>query len=853
MVSEGAPGPPGAGVRRCVPGVRAIGAAVRRRWGAGAVTTVEHGASGEGRHVAADVGEDRASTALGRHYEGLDGLRAVAVILILLYHGEVSWARGGFLGVTLFFTLSGFLITGVLLRNPVVGGAGLRSFWSRRARRLMPAAFIALAGVVLFGATVAVRPQADALPGDVFAAATWTANWHFILSGTSYLDLFSAPSPAQHFWSLAIEEQAYLLLPIGLLLLARRRCSPLLVAALLGAAAVVSTVWMTVLSHGGAGLDRLYYGTDTRIGELLIGGALAAVLARTGRDFPRTVRRLLAAFGCVGLAALLWWAATASLVDVALYRGGFLAFSLLTCAAILAILADVGPVRRVLSAWPLPPIGRISYGLYLYHWPIYLWLTASRTGLSGWSLLALRVGVTFAVAIASYRYVEQPIIHGALARFPRWIRWTLAPLAAVTVVAAGVVFVNRSAADPFAALRQNPASAAAARADDGVLDLLVIPRSQDDPLLRPLRVAAARNGTRLQVAAPFRCTGPLVGTAHGRTCSNWAHEWPPIVRRDDPDAVLVLADQWNGTSPADLAAGAGTRDTETITAALGAGFDLLAARGAPFVWADLPAATGGGSGFFRPFHQAMLRLQAERSDVDGMSELPSTPGLAPEAYAQQAATTMLADAERHRRRVLADLPKVLVVGDSQALSLGYGLDRWAAEHRRAIVWNRAVEGCGVATDGELPTFGIGDQRARCRAAVRAWPHLLARIRPDLVVVLSSIADTQDRKLPGAQRFTSFGDPALDNFLLREYRTAVRTLSSTGASVVWMTAPCIDQQGIATQLSSLDTTRIRHLDQSVLPRLQAAESSKTRSVRSRRGRLSPGNAASCRPVGGHAAP
>ncbi len=493
MVSEGAPGPPGAGVRRCVPGVRAIGAAVRRRWGAGAVTTVEHGASGEGRHVAADLGEDRASTALGRHYEGLDGLRAVAVILILLYHGEVSWARGGFLGVTLFFTLSGFLITGVLLRNPVVGGAGLRSFWSRRARRLMPAAFIALAGVVLFGATVAVRPQADALPGDVFAAATWTANWHFILSGTSYLDLFSAPSPAQHFWSLAIEEQAYLLLPIGLLLLARRRCSPLLVAALLGAAAVASTVWMTVLSHGGAGLDRLYYGTDTRIGELLIGGALAAVLAWTGRDFPRTVRRLLAAFGCVGLAALLWWAATASLVDVALYRGGFLAFSLLTCAAILAILADVGPVRRVLSAWPLPPIGRISYGLYLYHWPIYLWLTASRTGLSGWSLLALRVGVTFAVAIASYRYVEQPIIHGALARFPRWIRWTLAPLAAVTVVAAGVVFVNRSAADPFAALRQNPASAAAARADDGVLDLLVIPRSQDDPLLG---AAAGRGGAQ---------------------------------------------------------------------------------------------------------------------------------------------------------------------------------------------------------------------------------------------------------------------------------------------------------------------------------------------------------------------
>jgi peptidoglycan/LPS O-acetylase OafA/YrhL len=787
--------------------------------------TERAGARSDARPDAPAVDAERASSSLGRHYEGLDGLRAVAVLLVLLYHGEITWARGGFLGVSLFFTLSGFLITGVLLRNHVVGGVGLRTFWVRRARRLMPAAFLALAGVVLFGATVAVRQQANALPGDVLSAATWTANWHFILNGTSYLALFSAPSPAQHFWSLAIEEQAYLLLPLVLLLLGRRRCSPLVIAAVLGAAAIASTAWMAVLQHGGSGFDRLYYGTDTRIAELLIGGALAALLARTGRDFSASVRRLLATVGGLGLAALLWWSSTASLADVDLYRGGLLAFSLLTCAAILAVLADVGPVRAVLSTWPLPPIGRISYGLYLYHWPIYLWLSPERTGLSGWPLLALRLAVTFAVAIVSYRWVEQPILHGALGGLPRWTRWALVPVVAATVVVAGAVFVDRSAPDPLAALRGQASAESTVARDDGVLDVLVIPQTDADPILPYRRAAAQSSGARLHLAPPLQCRGPLVATPHGRTCANWAHEWPALVRRTDPDAVLVLAGAWAGTPPSALRRLPVDHDAETISATLDAGFDLLGSRGAPLMWADLP--TSGATGFYAPFHQAMLRLLASRTDGGGITGLPSTPNLTPDELLRQAAPMLLGDVARHQRQAIEDLPRILVVGDSQALSLGYGLDRWAAEHRRAVVWNRAVEGCGVVTDGELERVALEGQASRCQAAVRAWPRLLADIRPDTVVVLSSITDTQVRRLPGATSFSSPGDAALDNFLVREYRSAVETLSSTGATVVWMTAPCIDEQGLATALSPYDTTHMRHLDASVLPRLAHAESAKVR--------------------------
>ena len=186
------------------------------------------------------------SSALGRRQPGLDGLRGVAALAVLVYHERSSWVSGGYLAVSTFFTLSGFLITGILLRSAGTG-RDLRLFWGRRARRLMPGAFLALAGIVVFGATVATRQQAVDLPGDVLSAATWTANWRFVISGQSYADLFTAPSPVQHFWSLAIEEQFYVLLPIGLFLLLRRTRSPRTIGLVLGCVTLASSAWTLAL------------------------------------------------------------------------------------------------------------------------------------------------------------------------------------------------------------------------------------------------------------------------------------------------------------------------------------------------------------------------------------------------------------------------------------------------------------------------------------------------------------------------------------------------------------------------------------------------------------------------------
>src|SRR4051812_42501007 len=206
----------------------------------------------------------------------LDGLRGLAVAGVLAYHCGFGWARGGFLGVSLFFTLSGFLITSLLLaERSEHGRIGLRGFWARRARRLLPAALLALAVIVAFGATVASGSQLRGLRGDVLAALAYVANWRFVLAGTSYGALWSAPSPVQHFWSLAIEEQLYVVLPLavaGTLALGRGRRRPLL--AVLGAGLGLS-VLATFLVHDQL---RAYYGTDVRAGELLIGALLAVIL-----------------------------------------------------------------------------------------------------------------------------------------------------------------------------------------------------------------------------------------------------------------------------------------------------------------------------------------------------------------------------------------------------------------------------------------------------------------------------------------------------------------------------------------------------------------------------------------------
>ena len=712
----------------------------------------------------------------------------------------------------------------MLLRNHLrPGGVGMRSFWSRRIRRLLPAAFLALAGIILFAATVGVRQQVEALPGDVIGAATWSANWRFVLSGKSYIDLFSAPSPVQHFWSLAVEEQFYLLFPIGLLLLVRKTRSPKVIGGILAAAALLSTGWMVTLYYGGAGLDRLYYGTDTRVAELLVGAVLAVIIMQTGTDFSERTRRIMATVGAIAFAASIWCWVNIPLADGAIWKGGFLVYSLVSVAVILGVLAGRGPLVRLLCIPPLPFIGRISYGLYLYHWPIFLWLTAERTGLTGWSLLALRVGVTFAVAISSYYFVERPILHGASFKMQGAARLAIIPLV-ISLLIGATLFVanNRSAEDPLATLRAGASSVAMpASGSDSVFNLLVIPATANDPVITQLQRQADPETVKITVAPPFQCTGGLVATPKGQTCASWAESWPKLIARDDPDAVLVYVNNWAGEPIAQLA-GTPVGSNESAARILAPAFDLLTARGAPIVWATSSATFEEAlRDSLRPFNQAMATLEAQRSDIYRVvgGRLPDPAKVSRSEYLTQSASVLLADTSLYQRRQAVDLPHVMIVGDSQSLSLGYGLNQWAKQHDRAVVWNRGIEGCGVAVDGEIHSFGSSDSGlARCREVEKAWPAQVQKFQPDLAIVLSSFTDVQDRRLPGSSSYSSIGQPAFDNFLVSQYERVVDRLSAGGAKVLWMTAPCADEHGGATPVGGYEVSQIEHLNSVILPRL-----------------------------------
>jgi len=387
------------------------------------------------------------------HWDGLDGLRGVAVAAVLLYHGGVAWAQGGFLGVEVFFVLSGFLITSLLLAEWGRSAAiSLGAFWARRARRLLPALFCLVAVIGLYYAAAGSSQAIPGLKGDGLSALINYSNWHQIAAGSSYFATTGPVSPLEHTWSLAIEEQFYLAWPIlvgGVLWLATRLSRrpagrrPLVV--LLGvtvAGAVASAIDTALLFDGGKHLDRVYYGTDTRASSLLIGASLAIGMAicRSGAGVTAkdpvgpARRRALGAGAVLGLVGVLAAIAVVGGSDAWLYPYGLL---VLDGAVVLLIVAAVAfpasLAARALAVRPLRAAGKISYGLYLWHFPLFLWLSASAVGVGGTRLLLVRLAVTLAVSTVSYFLIEQPIRQR---RRPTWLVRALTPLAAGGAVAA---------------------------------------------------------------------------------------------------------------------------------------------------------------------------------------------------------------------------------------------------------------------------------------------------------------------------------------------------------------------------------------------------------------------------------
>ncbi|MGH8982247.1 MAG: acyltransferase family protein, partial [Acidimicrobiales bacterium] len=370
----------------------------------------------------------------------LDGIRAVAVAAVLLYHGGVSWLPGGFFGVDTFFVLSGFLITSLLLGEwHRTGTIRLRRFWGRRARRLLPALLAVVLFVVCYAAYAVPSDTYPGIRGDALSAIFYVANWHFVLSGSNYFAQTALASPLTHTWSLAIEEQFYLLWPLVVLAtlrLARRPLRALWWASVIGAGA--SGLEMALLARTGASVTRLYYGTDTHAQSLLVGTALAVALfglrhrqadATAGpRDLSTRSRKAVALAGFGGAAGLVLMWGTVGFGSALLFQGGFLLASISAAAVLLAAVSiPNGALARALSVAPLRFLGRISYGIYLWHYPLFIWLDGARTGLQGVALLALRVAVTVCVATVSFFLLERPIRHGGL--LAGWRGWAAAPIA----------------------------------------------------------------------------------------------------------------------------------------------------------------------------------------------------------------------------------------------------------------------------------------------------------------------------------------------------------------------------------------------------------------------------------------
>ena len=350
------------------------------------------------------------------HHRGLDGLRGVAVILVIIFHSGLGWLPGGFLGVSVFFTLSGFLITSLLINEcENTGRINLKAFWGRRLRRLAPASLVVIVGVVGLASWLSTSIEASRIKGDAISATLYFSNWRFIYSGHSYGELFATPSPLQHLWSLSIEEQLYVVVPVliaGLFAMGLRRRAIGYVFLVAVAGSTIATMFTN--SH-----ELIYYGTHTRAAELLLGSALACLFGQRIEKLAVNKAKSLSTLYIVPIVGVVVLSRFSSVDSPWVYSGALTAFAGLSVICLIAAI-QAGPVRSILSSSPLVRVGEVSYGLYLIHWPVIVWLNSERVDLQPTALFVLQVIVTVILTLVSYWLIEQPIRRRKVLLSVRW-------------------------------------------------------------------------------------------------------------------------------------------------------------------------------------------------------------------------------------------------------------------------------------------------------------------------------------------------------------------------------------------------------------------------------------------------
>jgi peptidoglycan/LPS O-acetylase OafA/YrhL len=567
----------------------------------------------------------RPSATGDRRVPALDGVRALALIVTMGYHFGVGWLSGGFFGLDIFFVLSGFLITGLLLSEyRHRGRIRLPLFWARRARRLLPAlvvVLVVLTLVIRFAEPAGLYPD---FRMSAFSALFYFSNWWQIAVSTNYFVATGAVSPLTHTWSLAVEEQFYLVWPIiviGVLHLSRTFARGVRVLLAVGAiGAVASAVEMGLLYSPAANITRLYFGADTHAQSILIGSTLACALTivqlRRGQDGmapparARSARTLLSVVALAGLAGLFLLVCTQNGYSAFDYRGGFFLAGLSAAAIILgSVCVPGGLIARIMSLRPLVLLGTISYGAYLWHYPIYVFVDSERVGFAGLGLLALRFALTIAVATASYVLVERPVMEGTLWRSVRSLGWAAAAIVAtVAVIVAGTLAPAAAAASPVG--RYHPVGALRPP------PVLVVLGDSTALTLSYALNATAPVGTKVVDGALFGCglaIGSYIAAAPGdpqlpfgpncRESSPTSELWPAVdartVSRTGPgDVVFFMAGTWETID--ELSHGRWTNITEPsfqryLLAQMRKAVAIGTAKGAHFDFTEMAANHSSGT------------------------------------------------------------------------------------------------------------------------------------------------------------------------------------------------------------------------------------------------------------------
>ena len=720
------------------------------------------------------------------YFPGLDGLRGFAVIIILIFHADLGWLPGGFISLSIFFSLSGYLITSLLMKDLAgLGKIKLRRFWAKRARRLMPAATACVVAVCLWSLLSSTAQSGPSLRWDAVSALTNVANWRFAITGKSYADLFSGPSPLLHMWSLALEEQFYLFYPLLLALLWKlglRRKGCAIVLGLLG---VVSTLAAVFTSSD----DIAYYGTHTRCAELLVGAVLSLLFhERLVRWVPKP--RVAWAVNAAGLgvvALLLWISRIDDPTNHATIHGG-LSLIGLACTMLVVSAMVPGFLLHVFSFGPLVKLGRLSYGIYLYHWPIFIWVESTKMGHRGVGTFAVEMALTLAAAVISSVLIENPI------RYSKWpkvgargkVGYVVA-LVSSLVLASSVHTVSAVPAAVDLAASGPPTIVTFTVPPPPVTDAPVVTEppppftvlvlGSDAQLAKRLRRTASAKHISIIDHSSSHCPaiGSVAYTVYGGAlvdsqCTR--DQWEALLAANRPNAVVVglsgierLAYRLPDQTVVSVAA----KDNDLRRAGLAEVVGFLDHLDVPTFVYDSLGTTGDfvATTIVKQVGSARSVIRLDNSAVRTFADELVQPGAVPPPT----------------RSVL----RVLVVGDSTAYALAAGLAE-GSDGAFAVISAGVIRCPIVRATRTLGAPGVESGTEDCLRFDTDWARLVEAYDADVILAVDSLAEQWDQRFPGDDTWHAPGSPEYDTFHTSEAVQISASLEKIGVPLLIADAP-----------------------------------------------------------------